>query len=277
MNLFMRLKDGKTKAITFSYDDCKITDKKLVDIFDRYGLKGTFNINSGRLWPDEVNDSDKNNDVMRISEAKELFKNSVHEVACHGVSHSCLEYLRCQDVVSEFKNDRHSLEKIFGGIIRGMAYPFGNHSEKLVNAAKDAGILYSRTCKSTEYFDIPSDFLRFHPTCHHNYPKLMNLAEKFVNNAPSWGICWLFSVWGHSAEFEEKNNWDVIENFAKYICCKDDIWYATNIEVFEYLTAFNMLVSSVDNHTVYNPSGIDVWFEAVEKVYKICSGETISI
>lgn len=273
----MRLKDGKTKALTFSYDDCKITDKKLVDILDRYSLKGTFNINSGRLWPDETNASDKNNDVMTISEAKELYKNSVHEVACHGVTHSCMEYLRGQDVVAEFNNDRHDLEKIFGGIIRGMAYPFGNHSDKIVNAAREAGILYSRTCKSTEYFDIPSDFLRFHPTCHHNHPKLMNLAEKFVNSTPAWGICWLFSVWGHSAEFEDKKNWNVIEEFAEYISCKDDIWYATNIEVFEYLAAFYSLVSSVDNHTVYNPSGIDVWFEADNKVYKICSGETINI
>ena len=273
----MRLKYGKKKALTFSYDDCKSTDKKLVEIFDRYGLKGTFNINSGRLWEDETAESEKTNDVMRVSEAKELFKNSVHEVACHGVSHSCLEYLRKYDIVKELINDRHGLEKMFGGIIRGMAYPFGNYSEKIVSAAREAGILYSRTCQSTEYFDIPSDFLKFHPTCHHNYPKLMNLAEKFVNNTPAWGICWLFSVWGHSAEFEDKNNWNVIEDFAKYISCKDDIWYATNIEVFEYLSAFYSLVSSADNCTVYNPSGIDVWFEANEKVYKICPGETISI
>ena len=37
---------GKMKAITFSYDDGVTQDKRLVDIFNKYGLKATFNINS---------------------------------------------------------------------------------------------------------------------------------------------------------------------------------------------------------------------------------------
>ena len=37
------------KAITFSYDDGVTQDKRLVDIFNKYGLKATFNINSELL------------------------------------------------------------------------------------------------------------------------------------------------------------------------------------------------------------------------------------
>ena len=40
---------GKMKAITFSYDDGVTQDKRLVDIFNKYGLKATFNINSELL------------------------------------------------------------------------------------------------------------------------------------------------------------------------------------------------------------------------------------
>ena len=37
------------KAITFSYDDGVTQDQRLIEMFDRYGLKATFNINSGLL------------------------------------------------------------------------------------------------------------------------------------------------------------------------------------------------------------------------------------
>ena len=39
----------KKKALTFSYDDGQIYDRRLVEIFNRYGLKGTFHLNSGTV------------------------------------------------------------------------------------------------------------------------------------------------------------------------------------------------------------------------------------
>ena len=41
--------NGKLKAVTFSYDDGVMMDKRLVEIFNRYGMKATFNLNSGLL------------------------------------------------------------------------------------------------------------------------------------------------------------------------------------------------------------------------------------
>ena len=41
--------NGKMKAITFSYDDGVTQDKRLIEIFNKYGLKATFNLNSGLL------------------------------------------------------------------------------------------------------------------------------------------------------------------------------------------------------------------------------------
>lgn len=40
---------GKTKALTFSFGDGKIHDRRIVQRFEKYGLKGTFHLNSGRL------------------------------------------------------------------------------------------------------------------------------------------------------------------------------------------------------------------------------------
>ena len=41
--------EGKRKAVTFSYDDGQIFDVKLAEMFDDYGIRCTFNLNSPPL------------------------------------------------------------------------------------------------------------------------------------------------------------------------------------------------------------------------------------
>lgn len=41
--------NGKNKAVTFSYDDGVTQDIQLVNLFNKYGLKCTFNLNSGLM------------------------------------------------------------------------------------------------------------------------------------------------------------------------------------------------------------------------------------
>ena len=43
---------GKHKVLTFSYDDGKLEDRRLVEIFNKNGLRGTFNLNTGIDQPD---------------------------------------------------------------------------------------------------------------------------------------------------------------------------------------------------------------------------------
>ncbi len=40
-------------------------------------------------------------------------------------------------------------------------------------------------------------------------------------------------VWGHSYEFTNQNNWELMEDFCKLVGGRDDIWYATNIEIVD--------------------------------------------
>ena len=72
---YMRFPDGKSKALTFSYDDGVKADKRLMAVFDKYGLKATFNLNS-RLFGCE-------NWHGRLDEEEtySLFANDRHEVA----------------------------------------------------------------------------------------------------------------------------------------------------------------------------------------------------
>ncbi len=53
--------NGLNKAVTFSYDDGVTQDIRLIEMFNRYGLKSTFNINSellgrqGQLVREKIN------------------------------------------------------------------------------------------------------------------------------------------------------------------------------------------------------------------------------
>ena len=273
---FMRYPGGLSKALTLSYDDGVKQDIRMIEILDKYGIKCTFNINSGCF----SKDGDTSRRMTR-ERALELYKNSPHEVAVHAYTHPFLESLPTAQAAMEVLEDRRQLEKMFGGVIRGMAYPFGTYNDDVVNVLRVSGIAYARTTKSTEKFDLPNDWLRLPATCHHNNPRLMELAKDFVNkkvtNAPR-----LFYLWGHTYEFDDRDNWNVIEEFCQEVANKDDIWYATNIEIYDYVTAFNRLLWAIDMSAVHNPSAISVWV-AVSSPHgdvhtvEINPGETLSL
>ncbi|MBQ7026227.1 MAG: polysaccharide deacetylase, partial [Peptococcaceae bacterium] len=118
------------------------------------------------------------------------------------------------------------------------------------------------------------DWLRLPATCHHNNSRLMELAEQFVapDRKPK-----LFYLWGHSYEFERDNNWHVIEAFAEFISGHSDIWHATNIEIYDYIDAYNRLIFSMDGKKVYNPTALHLFFETSHGIYSVDPNKTIDL
>lgn len=154
---------GLKKALTFSYDDGREFDRRLVEIFNLHGLKGTFHLNSGTLGLHAPN-----GDFVAPGEVKELYQG--HEVAVHTVSHLHPMSSPLSQVSREIAEDRKALEALTGGLVVGMSYPYGCYSDEVVAVAKAQGILYSRTTVATGEFHLPADFLRWHSTCHHGDP-----------------------------------------------------------------------------------------------------------
>ena len=101
--------------------------------------------------------------------------------------------------------------------------------------------------------------------------------KKFVEIPNKRGDAEMFYLWGHSYEFDDNNNWDVIEKFAEYAGGHDHIWYATNIEIYDYVKAYERLQTSYDKKTIYNPSVTDVWVQIGENVHHIKAGETLKL
>lgn len=273
----MRFPGGLAKVLTFSYDDGPLSDKKLGDILSPLGLKCTFNINSGLYHPEnEAYHSQNPGQRMTLSDSVDFFKNPLFEVACHGVDHPFLE--RCDPAVAyaQIVNDRKALEKTYGRIVTGMAYPYGTYNDAVMDMCRSAGILYSRTTKATCQFDLPEDWLELHPTCHHKEPALTELADIFLSDSTG-SQPQMFYLWGHTFEFANDGNWEIIENFAKKMAGKKDIWYATNGEIVHYCRDFNRLQWSTDGNIVYNPTARTLWLCRNNENRSIASGETVHL
>lgn len=273
-DLWMLFPDGKSKALTLSYDDGVEQDIRLIDIMDCHGLKGTFNISSG-LYAPEGHVWPKGQIHRRLSRsaALDLYANSGHEIAIHACYHGDLPSLPVAHVVWQVMHDKETLENEFGRIIRGMAYPFGAVTPELAQTLQGCGIAYSRTVESTHRFAVAHDWLRLPATCHHDDPRLMELAEAFVQPYPFGPQ--LFYLWGHSYEFEANDNWHVIERFADFMGGRETIWYATNIEIYDYVAAWRGMHVSADGCRFHNPSATPLWLRVNNAVHKIEAGGTL--
>ncbi len=284
---FMRYPGGLYKAVTFSYDDNGKSNIRLAKTLNKYGIKCTFNINSGRIF----GTSSDNENHLSYEEIKENMLALGHEVAVHGKNHRAPGILSVLEGITEFFDCRKELEENLGVIVRGMAYPdagirriYTNTSyEKIRNYLSEMGIVYSRTLGSdNDTFDIPSDWFNWMPTAHHNNPKLMEYIDKFnktnfSNVYANTRFPKLFYLWGHSYEYEN-NGWELLDDICKELSGKEDVWYATNIEIYDYITAYESLIWSVDEKTVYNPTSKEIWFEINgEKTYSVKPNETLKI
>lgn len=276
-DLFMRFPGGKEKALTFSYDDGIEQDRRLVEILNQNGLKGTFNLNSGLYAPEgTVYPRGQIHRRMTKQQVTELFADSGHEVAVHALTHPGLERLPVHVAMQELLQDRINLESQFHTIVRGMAYPYGTFNDEVADCVQKAGLSYARTVISSHSFGLPKDWLRLEATCHHNDPKLMELAHTFTEEKPQWDP-WLFYVWGHSYEFEERDNWQVMEEFAALVGGRKDIWYATNLQIFDYIQAYGRMEFSADGSMVCNPTAKDVWFCREGRLICLKAGEKMTL
>lgn len=273
-NIFMCFPEGKRKSVTLSYDDGVIQDIRMCDIMTKYGIAGTFNVNSFNFLCDTQLTAEKSARIS-LADAPAVYKEPLFEVATHGFSHPFLTKIPQISVIREIMEDRKVIEDGIGVICRGHAYPYGAYDDKVLEALRLCGIVYARTTHSTRAFGLPKDWLMWHPTCHHNDAALFELLDKFINEQPGLDP-WVFYLWGHTYEFDNGNNWDRIEAFCEKISQNKEVWFATNIQIYEYVTAFRSLVYSADGRRVYNPSAQDVWLSVnSETTYKVPAGRSI--
>lgn len=277
-SVFPRYPGGKAKAVTFSYDDGPIHDRRLAEIFDRYGMKATFNFNC-------------NNNKYSKEDIYDIFLSKGHEIAVHGELHRANGNTRAIEGIRDVLNCRLELEEKCDRIIRGMAYPdtgitrFGPITYgEIKNYLKELDIAYARTLAGdNDRFELPEDFHAWMPSAHHDNPHIMDYIDKFLSLDLSTKTYHarryprLLYIWGHSFEFDKKNNWEHIEQICEKLANNDEIWYATNIEIYDYIQAYRSLMYSADGYTVYNPTLYTIFFDVDGVPYSIAPGETLKL
>lgn len=284
---FLRYPEGKFKAVTLSYDDGSRHDYRLVKTIDKYGLKCTFNVCSGQLGKYSTDPR------LTAEEIQEHILDKGHEIAVHGESHVSPVLSRPVKAIQDVLNCRLGLEKTFGILVRGMAYPDfplqnfqnGVNYETIREYLKDLGIVYARNiCINPEplTYSLPTDWYAWNATVKHTHPKAAEYAQSFLAMDPNTLYCasrWprLFMLWGHSFEFNRDNNWELLEELCEILGNRDDVWYATCMEIYEYVNAYNSLVFSADSTKVYNPTLLKLWLDVDGTLHTISPGQTITI
>lgn len=226
----------KKKYLTFSYDDGITQDKRLVKIFNKYGIKATFNLNSELLGkPGYLRRENMwiSHNKIEPKEAAELYKG--HEIAAHTLTHPFLPELADDEVVRQIESDRQNLEKLVNQDVVGFAYPGGgiggvNTNEHIIDLIKEnTNIKYARTTICNHCFDVQKNLLEFHPTVYHlDFDEMMKLGEEFIKLDTEEKK--IFYIWGHSYELDYHDSWEEIEKFCEMMSGHDDICYATNRE-----------------------------------------------
>lgn len=279
--MFLRFPEGKPKAVTLSFDDGVKQDIKFSEIITKHGLKCTFNINSGMF--------DRQN-KLSPEEIRKHILNKGHEIALHGEFHKANGFTTAIEGIKDVLNCRLALEKEFDTFITGMAYPDsgissfhnGTSYETVKNYLTDLGVSYARTLNGdNNKFELPTDWHAWMPSTHWLHSVCDPYIEEFLNidfgkisyASQKWPR--LLYIWGHSYECDSK--WERLEEMCQKLSGKDDIWYATNIEIYDYVMAYNSLKIDAAGEKVYNPTLKTVWFFTNEKEYVIGPGETLKL
>ncbi|MBR7181829.1 MAG: polysaccharide deacetylase family protein [Clostridia bacterium] len=222
------------KKLTFSYDDGVTQDIRFIELLNKYGLKATFNLNSGcfgsatRLIRDgrEIDHiRNKAADIRAIYEG--------HEVAAHTLTHPLLPSIADDgEIVRQVEEDRLRLSELVGYEVVGFAYPGGgqNNDARVAGLiAERTGVRYARVVATTGDFTPYPDIYRFQGSCYHHveWEKMWQMAEAFLALPADTDA--LFYIWGHSYEFDiYPERWEQMEEFCRLVSGRRDISYCTN-------------------------------------------------
>ena len=260
--------EGKAGAFTASYDDGAKEDRRLVEIFNRFGIRGTWNLNGNRVAAEASPTGD-----VAWPELPSLFAG--HEVAVHGFTHPWLDRIPAERMLFELVEDRRRLEAGVKYPVKGMSLPFGAYDGHVLTALARAGIVHCRTVRATSAFGLPENFLEWHPTCHHR----AELAKLWLDFTDRKEPHKLFYLWGHSYEFDRNQNWELIEEFGAKVGAAREagwLWCATNMEIYDYVTAWRSLWCSLDGSSFRNVCGTPLWAKVDGKLVRIGAGETVT-
>ncbi|MCR4879540.1 MAG: polysaccharide deacetylase family protein [Bacilli bacterium] len=217
------------KYFVFSIDDGTIYDKTTIDLFNKYGIKGTFNLNSGLqdfVWYlGEL-------PIRRLDlyQSRDLYNG--HEVASHTLTHPYLDQCPDEIVIKEVNEDIYNLETIFDDEITSFATPFETCGDREVNLIQyGTKITNIRLSEIDESFSKPIDPYHIKVTAL-DIHRALELIDEFIAKEDAT----LFVYAGHSYDFYVDNTFSLLEELLKILNShQDDIKVVTMKEMVNEL------------------------------------------
>ena len=247
---------GKRKAFNITYDDGILQDVRFVKLLNKYGIKGTFNLNSELMknefeWIHECGMA-----VKRLPEhvAVDLYEG--HEVASHTLTHPYMQGLSEEALMYELGKDKENLEKLFGKQILGFAVPFDYYDERIEKCVRSCGFEYGRISEESRSYRPCEDYFNWKAGIFHLSPDFREFVEGFWATDEELAVC---QIVGHAYDLDVAQMWDEMENICRKVKADGTIWSATSIELIRYIKAMRKTV--VTENVIENNSDLDLWFE----------------
>ena len=252
----------KKIIVTTSWDDGSVEDLRILNLLNKYNLKGTFYV------PKNINfEIKKGKYLQRISDKEILEIAKTQEIGAHTMNHTYLNKLHGDELYSEIKNSKDWIELLLNKKIRVFACPGGIFNSEIIETIKKSGFIGANV-GGIFNVEIKDPFLvGFSAHCYPCFPKnkewglflksKITLGRIRVNikgikkfNLPiisilRWNILaknifnyilengGIFHLHGHSWEIERYKIWDDLEDILKYISNRDNVLYLTNSETIE--------------------------------------------
>lgn len=224
---------GKKKAFNITYDDGVLQDERFVALLNKYGIKGTFNLNS-QLMREEFSWTHPNGmQVRRLPAERVKHLYDGHEVASHTLTHPYMHALSDEELYRQLKSDKENLENLFGREVKGFAVPFDYYDDRIADCAKACGFTYARKSECTGNYIPCTDPFHWKTGIYHIDPHLTNYVVDFLNTDEELAVC---QIVGHSYDLDAENLWGTMELICAAVSKYDDIWFCTNGELVEYLS-----------------------------------------
>lgn len=246
---------GKSKAFNISYDDGVLQDIRFVELLNRYGLKGTFNLNyglmrSGFTWQHECGMT-----VHRLTEEQvnQVYKG--HEIASHSYSHPYFDNMEETDILKELGSDKFFLENLFSREVAGYATPFYYYSDLMADCVRRCGFAYARISEESNDYSVPADFYRWRGSKFHWDEDLEDFVHGFLETERELALCQLV---GHSYDLDVMNLWDRMERICHAVSSASNVWAATHIEIVRYLREMEKV--HITEREIRNHSHAMLWF-----------------
>lgn len=259
---------GKKKAFNITYDDGVLQDVRFVQLLNRYGLRGTFNLNSELMRSEFAWRHPCGMEVRRLSEHQVMGLYEGHEIAGHTLTHPYMHDLSEGELLYQMGKDRENLERLFGQEVKGFAVPFSYYSGLIARCAQRCGFEYARMSEFSHSYVPCRDYYFWKTGIFHLEPELTEFVAGFLNTQQELAVC---QIAGHSYDLDAEHLWGTMELICAAVSSREEIWACTNLELVRYLKAMDRC--EISENAICNHSDMDLWFEVDGAVRVLHPGE----